>query len=143
MYEPSGAMAGSWSPQVPENEAICGFDHSPWARCETRIIEPTSKYTVFPSGVNAGQASPAGPEMTPGEKISGSALAADAANVAPRQDRQAATSSKRASRLMGYHSEGSGTLYPPVAVGPHVQEVTGGEGGDAPVHTGLVAIIVV
>src|ERR1700677_3837008 len=68
--DPSGAIVGSRSFHLPEKGASAGVDHSPFTRCEARIIEPESfprvKNTVFPSGVNAGDASSAAPEITPG-----------------------------------------------------------------------------
>jgi len=65
-------MVGCWSFHSPEKGASSGLDQ-PWpCRCEIRIAEelpePLAKTTLWPSGVKAGAASWAGPEMTPGAK---------------------------------------------------------------------------
>ena len=64
-YDPSGAIVGSMSRHSPEKDAIVGADHVPFRSCEMRIADwlglDRVKKTVRPSGVNAGNASFAGP----------------------------------------------------------------------------------
>jgi hypothetical protein len=79
MQEPSGAHVGELSYHSPENGATVGRDQFPLLQCDSMIIDSIPfgplrvKYRVVPSGLNVGAPSLAGPEMTPGEKISGAA----------------------------------------------------------------------
>jgi hypothetical protein len=63
-------MDVSKSFHLPEKGAIVGADQCPSASVETMIMEPLAlprvKKTAFPSGVNAGERSSAGPDITPG-----------------------------------------------------------------------------
>src|ERR1700761_7590734 len=72
---PSGDMVASMSLHCPENGAVTGADQCPLSRWLTRMVESLPslrvKYTVRPSGVNAGALSCSGPEITPGAKTVG------------------------------------------------------------------------
>src|SRR5271156_1113411 len=82
-YEPSGAIPGDESDHSPEKGATSGSDHLPSLLWDSRMtphpVVLRVKYSVFPSGEKVGDPSFAGPEITPGEKISG----AGPMNVAP------------------------------------------------------------
>jgi hypothetical protein len=78
-YDPSAERAGCRSTHPPENGAICGSDQWSPVRCDSTMIDQVAparvKKIVFPSGVNVGDPSFAGPEITPGSKIWGEACA--------------------------------------------------------------------